>query len=148
MIKAASITIERWEGTAAECSRPYTLTGEDLWKRANAMLLQMSRTAPKGGACDKTGFKVVYEDGHEYEGRYELRCDETPNLQNHMRTYCMFHAGRYCPPHLTEERYRRYLADIVKPEAKQAYETMLDSYEIGPSPKTEQELYLESIGAL
>lgn len=151
MIKAVSITIERWEGTIAECSRPYTLTGEDVWKQVNSMLHRWSHTAPKGGACDKTGFKVVYEDGHEYEGRYELRGDELPNLQNHMRTYCAFHAGQYCPPHMTEKRYQAYLSDIVKPEARKAYQEMLEKYEIGPQPKapdSAQGAWLEAMGAL
>lgn len=150
MIEATKIEIQRWEGLHEECEKTHTLTGENIWKQANELLSRMSRTAPVGGSYDKTGFKVIYSDGNTYEGRLELHGDETPNLQNHMRTYCQFHAGQYCPPHMTEKRYKTYLADIVRPEAKAAYEEMLAKYEIGPQPKMNNShtSWLEQMGAM
>ena len=149
MKKAVCIEIQRWEGPIAECEETHRIEGENVWGRANALLLRMSRTAPSGGGYDKTGFKVIYEDGEEYEGRLELTADKTPNIQNHMRSYCEMHTGRYRPAHMTEARYQNYLKDIVRPESKAAMEAFLDGYEMGPQPEpptSAQGLWLAAMG--
>lgn len=149
MKKAVKITIERYEGRSHECGKPQTFEGETCWKQANAMLGAWSRTAPKTGGYDKCGFTVEWEDGETYEGRYDLTGNEWPSIERHMRQFLEFHAGTYCPAHLTEQRYRQYLATLTEHGSKpEDYAKFLAEYEIGTPRKTPQVSYLEAMGVL
>jgi len=92
MIKPKLITIERVEGLIEEC---VTKTATS-WAEANAILLKWSRTAPEHGGYDKCDFKIVFEDGYEYEGRYDLMHyrRERPDLGKHVRDFVSYHAGK------------------------------------------------------
>lgn len=149
MIKATKIELDRWEGRTSEVGKE-VVEGGDVWAKANAVLLRWSLTAPeRHGGCHKMAFEVTYEDGHTYGGRMELRRHEPPRIDEHMRRYCEVHTGRHRLPGWSEERYREYLR-IVKPEAHEAFTTMLEKYEIGrtESETSSHEAWLEAMGAL
>lgn len=147
MKKAVKITIERYEGRHHECGKPQTFEGEGCWSKANAMLGAWSRTAPKTGGYDKCGFKVEYEDGETYEGRYDLTGNEWPSIERHMREFLTFYSGERCPGHLKPEQYARYIASL-DPKDIADTKAFLAGYEVGPAPKSPQASYLEAMGAL
>jgi hypothetical protein len=91
-VQVKTITITRAEGLASECDKPETATS---WAHANAILFKWSRTAPRTGGYDKCDFKIVFDDGREYEGRYDLQhfSVEHPNLSRHVKSFVSFLAG-------------------------------------------------------
>lgn len=131
-VKAVSIWLNRAEGRHDECVA-LTVDGDDVWSKANVVLLRWSHTAPKTGGYNKCDFKVTYSDGSAYDGRYDLKHNtvEWPSLEKHVRDFLTFMAGQYCPPHMTEERYRAYLAaEHVAPHVEPSKQ-FLNAYEIG-----------------
>ena len=75
------------------------------------MLRKWAQTAPKWEGYNKVDFRVIWEDGEIYEGRYDLvRQDMTKaNLAQHMREFCSFHGGLWCPSHVKQEVYEEFL---------------------------------------
>ncbi len=133
MICAKRITIERAEGYVDECVRVTIEPGHghgDLWDAANRILLLWSLTAPRERGYDKCDFRVEYEDGEVYEGRYDLHhwtreTDEGtpfPDLAEHMRNWLRHWVGK-----------DESASWIVKhnPDLPGRCERMLGGYEIG-----------------
>lgn len=81
------------------------------FETADAVLRKWAETAPKGGGYDKVDFKITWEDGETYKGRYDLvREDETKaDLARHMKEFCSFHGGLWCPPHMKNEVYEEFI---------------------------------------
>lgn len=69
MIKVKTITIVRAEGPTQLCGIKQVANS---WEYANQILRQNSIYAPERGGYDKHDFTVVFEDGSEYKGRYDL----------------------------------------------------------------------------
>ena len=134
MIPAKRITIERVEGYIDEAVKLTIEPGHgpgDIWQAANRILLLWSLSAPKGGAYDKCDFRVEYEDGELYQGRFDLQhwtC-ETPDLAKHMRRFVSFNGGLFRPAWCETEQYRTVLED--NPERVEWCARFLDAYEIG-----------------
>lgn len=86
LIRPVRIEITRVEGLARECGRIQTCHS---WHDAQITLRMNSRSAPTNGSYDKHDFKVVFEDGLEYEGRYDLKHwrVERPDLARHVRGF-------------------------------------------------------------
>jgi len=81
---------------------------------ADKQLKTWARTAPKGerSGYDKTDFQVEWEDGETYNGRYDLKYDDTLKsnlLGSQIQHYAAFHAGIFCPEHMSREQYHEYL---------------------------------------
>lgn len=131
---AEKATTTGYDGKEAE--RPY-YTGTwatDPWTRANAVLASWSHTAPKTGGYDKCDFKVTYEDGETYEGRYDLTHmdrDGYPSIEKHMTSFIGCYSGRRKPAHLKDADYRRFLAFYEKDGTCESYAKFEDAYEIG-----------------
>jgi hypothetical protein len=109
-IKPKTITLTRAEGPTAECDRPETAPS---WAHANAILFRWSITAPEKGGYDKCDFKIVFEDGTDYEGRYDLvhHRREHPNLARHVRSFVRYLAGElpdWCVSEEDKARVRRH----------------------------------------
>lgn len=142
-IRARSITLRRLEGDRQRDDfSSHTLTPLDdksVWERANSLLRKWSETAPRRGkGYHKVSFIVTYEDGETYQGRFDLKhyTVEYPDLAKHIYRSVAFYAGRYRPPHMTEEQYKEFLEDRLVVEIRTDYENFLDNYEIGNgSPK-------------
>lgn len=120
MKKAIKIQITRAEGPTHLCDAPETFEGDSCWKKARAWLWLWSHTFPRNGGYDKHDFTVTFEDGETYEGRLDCKhfsCDDNDlDVAKHVRWHLEFMAGQYCPPHLSDERYKRVVADFGQAE--------------------------------
>lgn len=80
---------------------------------ADAILRRWSKTAPeKGHGYHKVDFKITWQDGESYDGRYDLEHEDGTKknlIGEHVQQFLSFHAGYWCPPHLTREEYVKYL---------------------------------------
>lgn len=151
--RATTIELERCEGRITECTTT-TVTGPEVWEKANAVLSRWSRTAPKGGGYNKCAFVVTYEDGETYSGRYDLVhfSEERANLERHMREFCETYSGRRKPAHMKVADYERFIGFYHDRGTCEEYARFLDGYDIGgesvaPSEKPAMESYLEFLGA-
>lgn len=104
------ITIIRREGPKSECGKEHKT---DSWEGANEILFNMAWNAPKVG-YDKVDFKIIFQDGQKYIGRYDLvhRSVEMPDLYKHIKNYIMYYAGKNKPIWMTEKQYRKSLLDV------------------------------------
>jgi hypothetical protein len=134
MIKPKLITITRAEGFVEECDKPETATS---WLAADAILRRWSNTAPKTGGYDKCDFSIVFEDGQDYKGRYDLKHweAETPDLAHHVRSFISYLSGK-APAWLLvpgKERYLKHYNDKVAADTETVAEAKrwLASYDLG-----------------
>lgn len=131
-----TIWLNRAEGPIEECGA-ITLTGRNLWKRANLILQTWSETAPQDGCYDKCDFTITYEDGETYTGRYDLKhwSVEIPNLAQHVSDFVTFHAGRCeessLPEHMQNGAYAKWLASDWTAKVVSQYQHFADNYAIG-----------------
>lgn len=111
--KVKEIVITRVEGLIKDCGKPKTVSD---FHKANQILRLWSDTAPKGGCYDKCDFKITFDDGSVYEGRYDLKHwkDEVPNLGNHVRDFVTFMAGQRKPGWMTDEQWKKALNSFEK----------------------------------
>ncbi len=73
-VTVKEIKITRVEGYQEECNQPIMASN---WNEANAVLRAMAITAPKDDTYNKVDFVVTYTDGETYEGRYDLKYQDT-----------------------------------------------------------------------
>lgn len=129
-----SIRLNRGEGPCHECNKPRTVA---TFREATAILQSWALTAPKGGGYDKCDFTVSYDNGDTYSGRFDLTNDHRIGaflLEGHMTSMVRFYSGRGRPPHMTEERYRAYLACEHIKEPAREYAEFGDKCQIGDKP--------------
>jgi hypothetical protein len=95
-IKAKEVWLRRAEGKIDEC-RAISVIGDNLWQRADEILQSWGKTAPnKGEGYDKCDFKVTFDDGEEYEGRFDLQaggkdtggCGLSGHIVGFLRIFC------------------------------------------------------------
>jgi hypothetical protein len=128
MIKPKTITLVRAEGLINECNKPKVARS---WAEANAILFNWSRTAPEHGGYDKCDFTVIFEDGQEYKGRYDLvhYRREHPSLARHVKDFVRYLAGdlpHWCVTEEDKTRVRKHqasLGDDTRVEAAKWLET-------------------------
>jgi len=137
LIPAVKIEITRAEGLHSEVTGiPEVCTRETMfgiWDCADSILMKWSHTAPKEGGYDKCDFKITFEDGETYSGRYDLKHNsiEYPNLAKHVWGFTTFHAGVGKPGHLTQEDYNKYLTISVWSGTIPEFKKFIQTYEIG-----------------
>ena len=108
MIKVHRVWLNRVEGQKGQLGQT---TARSL-DEANRILKTAAITAPKDGGHHKVDFKVTWEDGEKYEGRYDLTYADTwkPDLGNTIRRFMNFYGGLERPPHMTDEQYEAVVA--------------------------------------
>ena len=129
MVKATKITILWSEATRVE---NIEFIGENVFQQANDYLKWLAHGLPgKHLGYYKTKFRIDYQDGETYEGRYDLKRHDIfyGDLGRHVRGICEFCSGRKKPDHLTEEQYRNCLASYPSGMSEQCSQ-FLDTYEI------------------
>lgn len=106
-VRVKSISLNRAEG----CTRALEAKTVTSFEAADAVLREWARTAPEKAGCHKVDFKVTWQDGETYEGRYDLvRADTSKaSLATHMREFCSFHGGLWCPSHMPREQYEEFI---------------------------------------
>jgi hypothetical protein len=82
MIQVKEIKLRRGEGPPHECGVWHSFGS---FFDADLKLKNWSYSAPEHGGYDKCDFRIVWEDGTEYDGRYDLKHFrvEAPNLGAH-----------------------------------------------------------------
>jgi hypothetical protein len=107
--KITKVTVTRAEGLTKECNKPRTV---NCIRVASSILADWARTAPKHGGYDKCDFKIEFDNGNTYSGRYDLEhlSIRTPDLARHVNEGVAFFTGKFRPSHMTTERYARALA--------------------------------------
>lgn len=106
MLKVSSVWVRRDEGRASECVARFFCS----FSEANAWLVQQATTV--NGVYDKCRFVVTYEDGHQYEGRFDLEQKHQfgASLQKHMVDYLTFCMGARQPSNITKDQYERFIS--------------------------------------
>lgn len=96
---------------------------------ADQALMRCAMSAPEGGGYDKTDFRVEWENGEVYDGRFDLDHDHRvggPLLEQQMRRHLEFYAGEHRPAHLTEQQaavIRRRVGDEYAATSKRFLDT-------------------------
>jgi len=107
----------------------------DGWFDAGVHIRGIAKWAPRGGAYDKTQFKVTFEDGSVYDGRLDIQHYTMPyegsenDLAQHIHNHLSFYAGNWCPPHMTGEDYQNHLKSDG-PDSIKEYQDYLNTYDI------------------
>jgi hypothetical protein len=127
-VPAIKITIERVEGMAHECVAKTAHT----WAAANQILREWSTTAPKNGGYDKCDFTIIFENGQQYTGRYDLMHWERaePSLEGHVAAFIGYCAGIRRPAWMNDDQWRQACRDNDKDGTTEAYLNFAQKYEI------------------
>lgn len=133
-VNVQKISITRAEGPVE--STPETVEA-DSFKRIDIQLFEWSKTAPKGGAYDKCDFTVTFEDGTEYNGRYDLKhFTETQdegsviNLAKRIRDHLKVTSLVERPSHFSDDEWKRYKDFIQSKGFDQEASEFINNYNI------------------
>lgn len=120
---ALSITLTRAEGPSSECGQPVTVAS---FEAADKVLRAWSETAPAKGGYDKCDFLITWADGGTYDGRYDLKhhSAEPASLTAHMIDQAEFFTGKFCPAHMSREKYSGLMTE-TDPATKTVYAEIL-----------------------
>lgn len=127
-IPVTAIYLNRAEGLTKELEERTVATYEE----ADLILRRWAKTAPKDGSYHKTDFQVKWADGQTYNGRYDLKRDDTLKgnlIGSHIQHELAFYAGIFCPQHLSRREYEAYLERFGKEKQEAAME-FLHNYEM------------------
>ncbi len=115
--------------------------GLNVWRQASEFLRGKAWNAPAHGGCNKTDFKITFEDGNTYEGHFDLVHPERglADLSEHVLEFQEFYAGcvesKDLPSHISPEDYERLLAR--DPKGGELAREFLDAYEVGDEEPNE-----------
>ena len=114
-IAVKTVKLHRGEGGPIDATAHRQFKGPEALKLAQIKLGTWGITAPKAeeGGYDKTDFTVIWENGDEYRGRFDLQyggfdCGRT--LADHIYDNLRFYAGTKKPDRFTDEQYYDLLA--------------------------------------
>ena len=77
----------------------------------------------------KTDFTLVFDDGTQYKGRYDIGSD-APDLTTHIRSFALAYSGRSHPSRMSAIAWADYLNRQVSPESRKYFAGILDNYEL------------------
>lgn len=126
--KPVQVWLNRAEGPTRLCGEKTVRT----FAEANTVLRDWARTAPSTGGYDKCDFRVDYDNGDTYSGRFDLVRDDQARslmLETHIEEHCRFMIGERRPLHLSDEHYRAYLTSL--PDAVAEYREFFSKCQIG-----------------
>ena len=113
-VKVLRIEIDRAEGPQDKCGKRTFGT----WEQANDYLRGVCLEQPKTGTYDKCDFRLVYDDGETYAGRYDAAHPEASayegSLGDHVRSHLLFVTGLQKPDWMDQEKYDNVLAGYRK----------------------------------
>lgn len=129
--KIVKVIFTRAEGPPKECVRKEFASTE----AAQIQALRWARTAPaphKG--YNKCDFTLVFEDGMEYNGRYDLQntgynSDGETIIQQASR-FLKYMAGIARPLHMTDDRWESVLEDHERNGHKRQALEFLETYDL------------------
>lgn len=110
-IPVTSIWIYRAEGRIDQTNREITTTS---FKEASNFLREQAKTAPNYG-YDKTDFKVTWQNGDEYSGRFDMQNIDQfrlNHLETQMKEELEFYAGIRRPSHFKDDVWQNHLSGL------------------------------------
>jgi hypothetical protein len=133
-IAVDTIRLKWSESAHADTDRAFT-----SWRAVGEHIRRdIASNAPRGGAYDKTGFTIVFEDGETYSGRLDIQHSTMPypdndnDLAAHVWGHVTFYTGERKPDHMAEEDYTGYLKALeeAEPGHRQKFIDYLNTYDI------------------
>lgn len=100
------ITVHRAEGPTKLLTGPVTVS---TWEEADREIRKIAETAPEKG-YDKTDVTVEFEGGETAGIRYDVKRCTVANTRGEFLAEFGFFAGVRRPASMTEEAYRKFLA--------------------------------------
>jgi len=112
------------------------------WEEAQHTLVLWGETAPESGqGYDKVDFRVLFTNGVDYEGRFDLqrggRESDGSDLKRHVREFCLLRSGRWRPVGFLKDHFETMLKGLG-PETIAFYASILDTCDVGKEPPQEQ----------
>ncbi len=101
----------------------------DFFRRVNDKVIELKKRGKMLGYY-KTDFKILFDDGEEYAGRYDIGADE-PNLSSHVQRFCLIYSGQLRPSHFTDEIWAQFKQDSCTPEVVMQATKFLNKYDLG-----------------
>ena len=140
-IDVKRISIQRAEGPTERCLAPRVACS---WSEATGILAQEGVTAPASGGYDKCDFTVVFHDGEQYSGRYDLKHPsvEVPDLFGHVRAHVGAVSGLVRPPHMSQQSYDGLLEHYRREGLQDQMRDFARRYEVGvavPDAQTDED---------
>jgi len=127
-----SVWLNRAEGPSAQCG-DVTFAGANVVQEVLDKLWQWGLSAPKNGGYDKVDFKVEWEDGETYEGRFDMKYGGTDagetfwaSLQSRLELW----ACKRRPSHFSDENWAYHCKDCEESGWKEGAEKMLAEYDL------------------
>lgn len=78
----------------------------------------------------KTDFKITFEDGYTYNGRYDIGSD-SPDLTSHVKSFAQCYSGRVKPGHMTDKQWDGFLHNhYVTDDSRKDFAFILDNYDL------------------
>jgi len=106
-------------------------------KLAEAVIRRFSTwgmTAPDSGGYDKCDFKVAWENGETYEGRFDMKrggTDGDESFWTSLRRRVEFYACARRPAHFKDAHWKHFCEEAEKEGWKKQMEKMLAECEMG-----------------
>lgn len=128
-VSVKSVWLSRAEGRTQEIGQ----RTESSLEAADEQIRHWAQTAPKEGSYHKTDFKVTWEDGETYAGRYDLQFGDYKKsnlLGSHIQQHLAFLAGLVCPERMTREQYETYLKQYGYDTQRSEILAFLQNYEL------------------
>lgn len=75
----------------------------------------------------KTDFNITFEDGNEYQGRFDIGSDH-PTLRGHVRAFCEMASLRKRPAHFKDAHWKNWCE--MQSDKAALYCELLDKYDI------------------
>lgn len=129
-IAVFQITINRATGPIRELKGPRTATS---FQEANRILATWAPSVPPK-AYDKVDFKVDWQDGRSYTGRYDLVREDASraDLGGHIREVASFYAGLRRPSEMKPEDYEDQVRSMEQTSGitRQDWGRLLEDYEL------------------
>lgn len=112
-IKITKITIDRAEGPIDWCIKTEHTTWADAEKRINDIRFTVDHDG-----YDKCDFKIEFEDGTVYDGRYDAEGMRKGGggLAQHVRQHLEFISGEGRPYHMNDRDYKNCIARMKERE--------------------------------
>lgn len=126
-VAVKSVEIERAEGLASECIKVTVPTLAE----ATRTLFQWSHTAPETGGYDKCDFKVTFEDGETYDGRFDMKrhLKDEGSLEEHIQRFVKMQAHVWRPAWMDDKRWTQFTTRTAEHKADAL--AFIEKYDLG-----------------
>lgn len=129
--KLVRVIFERAEGPTAECGKKEFTSLAD----AQVQAFRWACTAPPPGkGYDKCDFQLVFEDGHTYDGRYDLQNtgynSSKETIGDQAVNFLSYLAGLRRPLHFTDELWTSCCKEHETTGIAKEAREFLEAYEI------------------